>query len=153
FLPTARSWLNKRSSGVSRWIRGWALSDTLTPDTNSRSAPLEPKVSACRCSAEHDEGRSSTGSASMLADLVIRNVREIATPSGRSNAPLAGAQMREVDVIPDGVVAIRDGMIVAIGRSNELAGAVDLAPEGRVIDADGRVVIPGLVDPHTHLLF
>jgi len=62
------------------------------------------------------------------ADLVIDNAR-LVTPGG----------------IVDGGAAIRDGRFVAIGASDELPAAQ------RRIDARGRLVLPGLVDPHVHL--
>jgi imidazolonepropionase len=89
----------------------------------------------------------------MEADLVIRNAREVVTTTGASSAPLFGQQMRDVTVIPNGFVAARNGKIVVIGSEAELKGQVQLSQDTRVIDAEQRVVVPGLVDPHTHLLF
>ena len=88
----------------------------------------------------------------MRADFLIRGAREIVTTMGASDAPLAGDRMREVFVFPRGFVAARGGTIVAIGSETDLAH-IELASDAQVIDAEGKVVIPGLVDPHTHLLF
>ncbi len=52
-------------------------------------------------------------------------------------------------VIDDGAVAIRGGKIVAVGTSAELRQL--RASAGRVIDCQGRVILPGLTDGHTHL--
>jgi imidazolonepropionase len=89
----------------------------------------------------------------MEADLVIRNAREVVTTTGASSAPLSGQQMRGVTVIPNGFVAAHNGKIIAVGAEAELKGKIQLSAGARVIDAEQRVVIPGLVDPHTHLLF
>jgi 5-methylthioadenosine/S-adenosylhomocysteine deaminase len=51
-------------------------------------------------------------------------------------------------VIPDGAVAIRGSRIAAVGPSAELARRY---PGARRIDASGRIVMPGLIDAHTHV--
>jgi 5-methylthioadenosine/S-adenosylhomocysteine deaminase len=51
-------------------------------------------------------------------------------------------------VIPDGAVAIRGNRIAAVGPSSELARRF---PGARRIDASGRIVMPGLIDAHTHV--
>ncbi len=58
--------------------------------------------------------------------------------------------MTDVGLIPDGAVAVADGEVVAVGPTHEL-GAQYTACE--VIDASGKVVCPGFVDPHTHLVY
>jgi imidazolonepropionase len=60
--------------------------------------------------------------------------------------PRVGAEMREIGVIPDGALLVRDGRIAAVGRRDEIRA------ENRV-DAGGRVVLPGFVDAHTHPVF
>jgi 5-methylthioadenosine/S-adenosylhomocysteine deaminase len=57
---------------------------------------------------------------------------------------------RERRIVRDGAVAVRDGTIVAVGRTAELAAA---HPARRVISARGMVVTPGLVDSHIHTTF
>ena len=59
---------------------------------------------------------------------------------------------RPYGVLDDGVVAARDGAIAWIGARADLPGAPDRLA-ARVIDAGGRLITPGLVDPHTHLIF
>jgi imidazolonepropionase len=73
--------------------------------------------------------------------LVIRNTR-VATMTG----PQAGAGDLPLGLIDDGAVACDADRIVYVGRS---AGA----PSGETIDAHGALLTPGLVDPHTHLVF
>ncbi len=54
--------------------------------------------------------------------------------------------------IADGALAARDGVIAWVGPRAELAGAPERLAR-RVIDAGGRWITPGLIDPHTHLVF
>src|SRR5690606_15493080 len=54
----------------------------------------------------------------------------------------------ERQLIADGLIAIRDGEIVAVGRRSELDGKYTA---GNVIDATGKLVIPGLINGHTHV--
>ncbi len=54
--------------------------------------------------------------------------------------------------IRDGVVAARDGAIAWVGPRAELAGAPERLA-ARAFDAGGRWITPGLIDPHTHLIF
>lgn len=56
-------------------------------------------------------------------------------------------------VIRGGALAALSGRIVWIGRTVEARRAVSLSGEGRELDARGRVVLPGFVDSHTHLVF
>ena len=58
--------------------------------------------------------------------------------------------MRDPGVVPDGAVAVKDGRIVAVGPTEELLEAWQGEEE---IDARGRVVCPGFVDPHTHVVY
>jgi len=61
-----------------------------------------------------------------------------------------GAAMGELGIIEDGAVAIKDGLIVLVGPTAEVHRQVIAAEE---IDASGKVVMPGFVDPHTHVVF
>jgi len=65
--------------------------------------------------------------------------------------PLAfvGAHLIPIDgdEVEQGVLVIADGKIAAVGR----AGEVELPPDAEVIDATGRVIMPGLVDTHSHV--
>ena len=55
--------------------------------------------------------------------------------------------------IPDGVVASRNGRIVFAGTAEAFEAGVQTAPDAVVIDAVRGTVIPGFVDPHTHLIY
>jgi imidazolonepropionase len=58
--------------------------------------------------------------------------------------------MAELGIVVDGAVAINDGRIVDVGPSAELGGRVQAH---QCLDAEGRVVMPGFVDPHTHVVW
>src|SRR5205814_1673897 len=59
----------------------------------------------------------------------------------------------DLAIISDGAVAAVDGVIVAVGPTAQVRDEVTPGPGGEVIDAGGRAVVPGFVDPHTHLIF
>ncbi len=58
--------------------------------------------------------------------------------------------MADVGSLSGGAVAVHQGTIIAVGPSDDLRAAYTAENE---IDAVGRVVCPGFVDPHTHLVY
>lgn len=66
--------------------------------------------------------------------------------------PRAGAEMSELGLVEDGAVLWEDGLIVKTGRSADLKKD-SAAKNAEVIDAGGRVVLPGFVDSHSHPVF
>jgi imidazolonepropionase len=84
------------------------------------------------------------------ADLIIENASELATPQGGRQKPLAGTQMQELRIIKNAALAVKDGKIVEVGKTAFVTSAFKAA---ETIDAGGKTVIPGFVDPHTHLVF
>ncbi len=65
--------------------------------------------------------------------------------------PRIGAELRDLAIIPDGAMLIEDDRIAQIGPRSTIAALIDSDCE--VIDAGGRVVMPGFVDAHTHAVF
>ena len=84
------------------------------------------------------------------ADLIIKNASELATPNGGGQKPLVGKQMRALRIITDAALAVKNGKIVGVGKTAPITSAFKAA---ETIDAKGKTVIPGFVDPHTHLVF
>jgi len=83
-------------------------------------------------------------------DLLIKNASELLTLCGESEKPVVGERMRELGIIRDGALAVDEGKIVSVGKTSEIEGKF----RGReTIDAEHQVVMPGFVDPHTHLVF
>jgi imidazolonepropionase len=87
----------------------------------------------------------------VLADLLIENADLVATCAGPG--PRRGSSQREISAMPNASVAGLEGRIVFVGSAHDAASAVTLAPHAQVIDGQGCTVVPGFVDPHTHLVF
>src|SRR5215468_3462183 len=79
--------------------------------------------------------------------LNIIHADQLVTIRGTAS-PRRGAALRELAIIPDGAVAIRDGLIQWVGPTDQLPDKT--APE---FDATGKIVLPGFVDSHTHAVF
>jgi imidazolonepropionase len=82
--------------------------------------------------------------------VIIRGARQLLTLHG-SCQPRRGPALSELSVIHDGALLIRDGQIVQVGPSRRVENLVE-ARGAEEIDATGRVVMPGFVDCHTHLI-
>ena len=85
----------------------------------------------------------------MNVDLLIHSAAQLVTCASL-NGPKRGDAMRDVGLVPNGAIAVRDGEIVALGPSEALR-ANYTARES--VDAGGKVVCPGFVDPHTHVVY
>jgi imidazolonepropionase len=82
-------------------------------------------------------------------DLLILNINQLVTCAS-PDGPKRKEAMQEVGLIEKGAVAVKDGQIVAVGRSADLQAAYTAE---QTIDAAGKVVCPGFVDPHTHVVY
>ena len=78
--------------------------------------------------------------------LLVTNIGVLATPEGTSAR--GGGDQGSVRTLRDAWVLMEDGLIAALGT-----GQTPPPPGARVLDAGGRLVTPGLVDAHTHLIF
>lgn len=65
--------------------------------------------------------------------------------------PRVGPEMRDLGIISNGGMFVRDGLIERVGSTDEMKTLIDADTE--VVDALGRVVLPGFVDAHTHPVF
>ncbi len=86
----------------------------------------------------------------MKADIIIKNIDKLYTLKG-PNRPRVKDEMRQVGLIEDGVVAIEDGKIIYVGQG-QLPEDIKTDETTVIIDGRGKVVTPGLVDSHTHLV-
>jgi imidazolonepropionase len=84
------------------------------------------------------------------ADLLIVNADELLTLADGSQKPRTGKEMHELGIIRDGAVVVREGRIVAVGKTQDITKAFKAE---NVISAKGKIALPGFVDPHTHLVF
>ncbi len=82
-------------------------------------------------------------------DLLVVRAAQLLTCSGPVDGR-RGDALQHVESISDGALAVADGRIAAVGTTAEILSRFS-APE--VIDATGRLVSPGLIDPHSHLLY
>ena len=81
--------------------------------------------------------------------MLITGASQLLTLRGR--VPRRGKSLSDLGIVKDGALLIRDGVIVAVGARSE----VESLPESRSaekLDVGGRVVLPGFVDSHTHLI-
>ncbi|MGB7061850.1 MAG: imidazolonepropionase [Candidatus Zixiibacteriota bacterium] len=85
--------------------------------------------------------------------LVIRNARQILTVRSDQQSPRTGEQMEDVGIIEDAAVAVSEGKIAAVGKTEEVLAQVKIDERTKVIDAKDKVVLPGFVDCHTHPVF
>lgn len=88
---------------------------------------------------------------SIPADFVIEHAGVVATCAGP--APRRGPAQREISTLSDAVVAARDGQIVFVGPAAALDAHLTVLPGAVRIDARGGTVVPGFVDPHTHVVY
>ena len=91
----------------------------------------------------------------MNGNMIIKNASELVTCSGL--AAKKGAEMSELHIIPDGAVVVKEGIIEAVGTTDEIEeklakSATDLSVFD-TIDARNKAVLPGFVDSHTHFIF
>ena len=86
-------------------------------------------------------------------DIVILNASELITLRGYSDKPKRNHELRELDIINNGAIAITGDIISFIGSTKELLSSVDIGPNTNIINARGQVVLPGFIDPHTHMIF
>jgi imidazolonepropionase len=84
-----------------------------------------------------------------LKSLALLHASQLVTLAGPKH-PRVGPEMSELGIIPDGGMLIVNGRIDMIGTSDQIEKK---APDAETIDVRGRVVLPGFIDAHTHLVF
>ena len=87
----------------------------------------------------------------MLADFLIDNADLVATCAGP--APRCGSAQRDIAAIANASVAGYEGRVVFVGSAADASQAINLTANAEVIPGHGCTVVPGFVDPHTHLVF
>jgi len=85
-----------------------------------------------------------------MPDLAIVNASQLVTVAGPPR-PRIGAEMSELGIVTNGAVLVRQGRIAAAGTRAEIDAL--LTDDVEIVDAGGRIVLPGFVDAHTHPVF
>ncbi|UZJ78112.1 imidazolonepropionase [Fictibacillus sp. KU28468] len=83
-----------------------------------------------------------------MLDTLLTSIDQLLAIDG-SHGPKRGKDMSTLPVIKNGALGIKDGKIAFIGTTEEAKGL----EAKEIIDCKGKIVSPGLVDPHTHLVF
>ncbi|MEN8700541.1 imidazolonepropionase [Bacillus infantis] len=86
--------------------------------------------------------------------LWIKNASQLATLASDAIGPRSKTDMSELGLIENGSLLIKDGKIIAAADAGEVEKKYGAnLKDAKVIDASGRLVTPGLIDPHTHAAF
>src|SRR5258706_7586041 len=86
----------------------------------------------------------------MKQNILVRGARQLLTLHGPSG-PRRGAALSQLGLIEDGAVLVVNGIISSVGPSRRVENLAE-ARDAMEINATGRVVMPGFVDSHTHLV-
>ena len=81
------------------------------------------------------------------ADLILHSASQLLTLSG---GPQRGNALGNLGIIETGAIAVRDEKILAVGLTEDIQHRFHAT---QVVDASDKVILPGFIDPHTHLIF
>ena len=84
-----------------------------------------------------------------MNSFAVLNATQLVTLAG-PKSPRIGTELSELGIIREGGMLVRNGKIESVGPSDEIVKNVS---DAEIVDARGRVVMPGFVDAHTHLVF
>lgn len=85
-----------------------------------------------------------------IGNMIIKNAGQLVTCSGHHAKK--GKEMEELHIVENGAMVIEDGVIQSVGKEEDILNGVDQS-HYEVIDAEGKAVLPGFVDSHTHFVF
>lgn len=89
----------------------------------------------------------------MKPDILLTNIGQLATLEGHSDQPKRGEELSELSIIENGAIAIKDGIIIAVGSTKEVLSEITEEPDLPSIEFPGMLATPGFIDSHTHLTF
>src|SRR3989338_3664747 len=84
-----------------------------------------------------------------MSDLIVTNIKELVTLAGVAKKKGRHPKETDLSIIEKAAIKIKNGKISWIGKERSLQIRRDL----KILDAQQSVCLPGLIDPHTHLLF
>lgn len=87
-----------------------------------------------------------------MSKILIKNIKGLVQAGENIPNIIVGQAMKELPVIENAFLALEDGVVVAYGAMEDWGGIVDWR-DLEIIDADGKYVLPGFCDSHTHLVF
>jgi len=87
------------------------------------------------------------------ATLLIKNAKQLLTLSSVKKGPRIKEDMQDLGLVEDGAVAVSGKKIIAVGKTEDVLAKVKVDKKTKVIHAEGKVVLPGFVDCHTHPVF
>ena len=85
-----------------------------------------------------------------MSQLAVINCSQLVTLSGPAR-PRVGPELCQLSIVEDGGTLVRDGRIASVGTRSEVEKLIENGCE--VVDAGGRIVLPGFVDAHAHPVF
>lgn len=86
-------------------------------------------------------------------DLIIIHANQLVTLDSKYGVPRIGDKMQNLAIIEDGALAVINDRIEFVGKTEELLSSYTINQDVIVIDASNKLVTPGFVDPHTHIIF
>ncbi|MFJ7754775.1 imidazolonepropionase [Peribacillus muralis] len=90
----------------------------------------------------------------MTKPIWIKHAAQLATLAQNEKRPRSKEEMSELGLVEDGSIWMEAGLVQAVGTTKELEERyADRLHEAEVVDATGHLVTPGLVDPHTHVVY
>ena len=84
-------------------------------------------------------------------DLILKNIAEMVTNAGHGPEAVRGKAMQEIGLQRQWAVAVKDGRIAKVGPEEEILAYQTTQTE--IVDLSGKLLLPGFVDPHTHLVY
>ncbi len=88
-----------------------------------------------------------------VVDFLLLGAGQLLTCGSSKGGPRRGADLSDAGVVTNGAVAVSKGKIFAAGTREDVERSIAGADVATVMDAEGRIVLPGWVDPHTHAVF
>lgn len=83
-------------------------------------------------------------------DLILSDAAEVVTVAGGEQGPSLGAAMDDLAIVPQGALALQDGLLLAVGPAEDIEARYESATR---LSAQGGTVLPGFCDVHTHPVF
>ena len=87
-----------------------------------------------------------------MSKILIKNIKGLVQAGEQIPTIRKGAEMNQLDMIPNAYLALEDGEVIAYGPMAEWEGIIDWRGV-EIVDADGCFVMPAFIDSHTHTVF